>query len=147
MDLLFADEDNLPELIDMLTTFMVLPTNLYTIITKSQKVYNKNNAETNSSGAVEDLLEPDESEEEQERETPLTAETSSLSSGALSDECNITVTMRDVDSEEEDQVKNYIEHSCGCDLGHKNSSCSALFLAVHYISVCGAFAEMSHNCL
>ena len=80
---------------------------------------------------MEDLYEPDELEES--TDTPHTTEdivSSGLCSGAL---CDITVTMRDVDTKE-DLVNTFVEHNCGCDVGHKKSPFSKLFSADHFLS-------------
>ena len=79
---------------------------------------------------MEDQHEPDEPEEQVEPDTSQTAEeivSSSLRSGALSDICDITVTMRDIDTKEEDLVKTFVQHGCGCDVSPKKSPCSRLF--------------------
>lgn len=97
---------------------------------------------------MEDLHEPDEPEDGVEPESLPTAEeivSSSIRSGALSDICDITVTMRDVDTEEDDLVKTFVERGCGCDVGPKKSPCSRLFPADHFLSVRGAMAEMTHD--
>ena len=97
---------------------------------------------------MEDLHEPDEPEDGVEPDSLPTAEeivSSSFQSGALSDICDITVTMRDVDTEEDDLVKTFVERGCGCDVGPKKSPCSRLFPADHFLSVRGAMAEMTHD--
>ena len=80
---------------------------------------------------MEDLHEP---EEELETDPSPTADeivSSSIHSGVLSEICDITVTMRDVDTEVEDLVKTFVEHGCGCDVGPNKSPCSRVFTADH----------------
>ena len=84
-----------------------------------------------------DLHEPDEPEDSVEPDSLPTAEeivSSSFRSGELSDICDITVTLRDVDTEEEDMVNTFVERGCGCDVGPKKSPCSRLFPADHFLS-------------
>ena len=71
---------------------------------------------------MEDLHEPDELEDSVERDSSPTAEeivSSRFQSGTLSPICGITMTMRDVDTEE-DMVKTFVERGCGCDVGPKS---------------------------
>ena len=96
---------------------------------------------------MEDLHEPDEPEDSVEPDSLPTAEeivSSSFRSGALSDICDITVTLRDVDTEEEDMVKTFVERGCGCGLGPKKSPCNRL-PANHFLSIRGAMAEMTND--
>ena len=51
----------------------------------------------------------------------------SLSSGALSEVCEVTAVMRDLDDKESDLIKEFVSRGCGCDFGPKKTLCSMLF--------------------
>ena len=89
---------------------------------------------------MEDMHEPEDSVESDSSPTAEEIVTSSFRSGALSDICDITMTLRDVD-----MVKTFVERGCGCNVGPKKSPCSTLFPVDHFLSVQGAMAEMKCN--
>ena len=85
--------------------------------------------------------------EEPEDNTPQTAEeiiSASLLSGSLTDVCDISVSMRSIDTEEE-LVKTFAAHGCTCEFGNQKSPCCKSFSADHYLLVRGALAEMEHD--
>ena len=93
----------------------------------------------------EDLIEE---ADEPEDNNPQTAEEivpANLLSGSLTDVCDVSVTMRSFDTEEEQLVKTFADHGCTCEFGPHKSPCCKLFSADHYLSVCGALIEMSHD--
>ena len=81
-------------------------------------------------GPVEDhgQTEPDESDHEEE--TPQTAAdiaSVSLASGALSEVCEVTAAMRELDDRENDLFKDFVSWGCSCDFGPKKTPCSKRF--------------------
>ena len=81
---------------------------------------------------------------------PQTAEdivSYSLASGALSEVCEVTAVMRELDDKENDLVKEFVSQGCSasCDFGPKKTPCSMLFPVKHYWSLRATFAEMSRD--
>lgn len=100
-------------------------------------------------GPPEDASSLEEPEvDEPEDSSPQTAEeivSASLLSGSLTDICDVSVTVRSIDSEEEELVKVFADHGCKCEFGPHKSPCCKSFSADHYLSVRGAFMEMTHD--
>ena len=93
----------------------------------------------------EDLLAE---EDEPDDTVPQSADeivSASLLRGALSDACDISVTMCPLDIKEEDLVKTFADHGCKCTLGPNKSPCCRLFAVDHYLSLRCAFAELTHT--
>lgn len=93
----------------------------------------------------EDLLEE---ADEPDDTVPQSADeivSASLLSGALSDVCDVSVTMRPLDIEEEELAKTFADHGCKCTLGPNKSPCCQLFSVDHYLSLRCAFAELTHT--
>ena len=68
-----------------------------------------------------------------------------LMSGALSEVCEVTAAMRELDDRENDLVKDFVSQGCSYDFGHKKTPCSTLFQVEHYQSLRATFTEMSHD--
>jgi hypothetical protein len=91
---------------------------------------------------------PLEETDEPEDSTPQSAEeivSASLSSGALTDICDVSVSMRSIDTAEEELVKTFADHGCTCVFGPHKSPCCKLFSEDHYLTVRGALTEMTHD--
>ena len=56
----------------------------------------------------------------------------SLASGALSEVCDVTAVMRELDDKESDLVKEFVSRGCSCDFGPRKTPCSMLFPLEHY---------------
>ena len=82
------------------------------------------------------------------KRTTQTAEdivSDSLGSGALSEVCEVTAVMRELDDKENDLVKEFVSRGCGCDFGPKKTPCSMLLPVEHYQSLRATITEMSHD--
>ena len=69
----------------------------------------------------------------------------SLASGALSEMCEIAVSHRSLDDQEEARVRAFVDRCCECDNGPAKTPCSMLFPVEHYRSLRATFAELSHD--
>ena len=109
---------------------------------------NNNTTLVASDESMEGVEDPLGEADELEESNPQSAEeiiSVSLLSGSLTDVCDVSVTMRSVDSDEEELVKTFADHGCTCVLGPHKSPCCKLFSADHYLSVRGALTEMTNN--
>ena len=95
-------------------------------------------ANDESMEGVEDSLEEVDKLEESNPQSAEEIVSASLLSGSLTDVCDVLVTMRSIDTDEEELVKTFTDHGCTCVLGPHKSSCCKLFSADHYLSVRGA---------
>ena len=85
---------------------------------------------------------------ELEESNPQSAEeivSASLSSGSLTDVCDVSVTMRPIDTDEEELVKTFADHGCTYAFGPHKSPCCKLFSEDHYLAVRGALSEMTKD--
>ena len=101
-----------------------------------------------SGESIEGVEDPLEETDEPEESNPQSAKeivSASLVSGSLTDICDVSVTMRSIDADEEELVKTFADHCCMCAFGPHKSPCCKLFSADHYLSICGALAEMTNN--
>ena len=101
-------------------------------------------------GPAEDHNKADEEAEDNdiEEDTTQTADDlvfASVVSGALSEVCEVTAVMRELDDKENDLVKEFASRGCGCDFGPKKTPCSMRFSVEHYQSLRATFSEMSHD--
>ena len=96
-------------------------------------------------GVEEDPLE--EIDELEESNPPSAEEivSVSLESGSLTDICDVSVTMRSIDTDEEELVKTFADHGCMCVFGPHKSPCCKQFLEDHYLAVRGALSEMTKD--
>ena len=69
----------------------------------------------------------------------------SVASGALLAVCEIEITTRAIDDNEEACVQEFVDRGCGCDYCLNMSHCSLLFPLAHYRSSRSTFAELSHD--
>lgn len=69
----------------------------------------------------------------------------SLANGVIADVCDVSITVRPMDSEEERLIHEFVEHGCACDFGHHQSPCCRQFSEDHYLSLKCAFSEMTHD--
>ena len=96
-------------------------------------------------GVEEDPLEEI---DELEESSPPSAEeivSASLESGSLTDICDVSVTMRSIDTDEEELVKMFADHGCTCAFGPHKSPCCKQFSEDHYLAVRGALSEMTKD--
>jgi len=101
-------------------------------------------------GPAEEHNQADEEAEDNDSEavTTQTADDlvfASVVSGALSEVCEVTAVMRELDDKENDLVKEFASRDCGCDFGPKKTPCSMRFSVEHYQSLRATFSEMSHD--
>ena len=101
-------------------------------------------------GAVEDHEpvsdgEPEDSDQENTTQTADDIVSASLASGALSEVCDVTAVMRELDDKESDLVKEFVSRGCSCDFGPRKTPCSMLFPLKHYQSLRATLTEMSHD--
>ena len=99
-------------------------------------------------GGIEDLGQAELEESDDEEETPQTATDivlTSLASGALSEVCEVTAAMRELDNKESELVTDFVSRGCSCDFGPRKTPCSMLFPVEYYQSLRATFAEMSHD--
>ena len=94
---------------------------------------------------VEDPLEETDELEESNPQSAKEIVSVSLSSGSLTDVCYVSVTMRPIDTDEEELVKTFADHGCTCVFGPHKSPCCKLFSEDHYLAVRGALSEMTKD--
>ena len=132
------------------------PTYLMNTINKSMNIHNNNTKITvdgNEPEPDEDVQQsddeqPDEPEFQEEDNHSPTAEdivSASLASGALSEMCEIAVSHRSLDDQEEARVRAFVDKCCECDNGPAKTPCSMLFPVEHYRSLRATFTELSHD--
>ena len=98
----------------------------------------------------EPIVDKDLEDSNHEDENTQTAEnivSDSLARGALSEVCEVTAVMRELDDMENDLVKEFVSQGCSasCDFGPKKTPFSMLFPIEHCRSLRATFAEMSHD--
>ena len=132
------------------------PTYLMNTINKSMNIHNNNTKTTvdgNEPEPDEDVQQsddeqPDEPEFQEGDNHSPTAEdivSASLASGALSEMCEIAVSHRSLDDQEEARVRAFVDKCCECDNGPAKTPCSMLFPVEHYRSLRATFTELSHD--
>ena len=94
---------------------------------------------------VEDPLEEIDELEESNPQSAEEIVSTSFSSGSLTDVCDVSVTMRPIDTNEEELVKTFADHGCTCAFGPHKSPCCKLFSEYHYLAVCGALSKMTKD--
>ena len=132
------------------------PTYLMNTINKSMNIHNNNTKITVDGNEPEPDEDVQQSDDEQADEPEFqegdnhspTAEdivSASLASGALSEMCEIAVSHRSLDDQEEARVRAFVDRCCECDNGPAKTPCSMLFPVEHYRSLRATFAELSHD--
>lgn len=99
--------------------------------------------EDHEQAADEELEESDYSQDTTQSADDIVS--ASIATGALSDVCEVTATMRELDEKETDLVKDFVSRGCTCDFGPRRTPCSMLFPVEHYQSMRSTFTEMSHD--
>ena len=96
-------------------------------------------------GVEEDPLEEIDDLEESNPPSAKEIVSASLESGSLTDICDVSVTMRSIDTDEEELVKTFPDHGCTCVFGPHKSPCCKQFSEEHYLTVRGALSEMTKD--
>ena len=128
---------NIQYIIIMTATQTIVMQVCFTIIT----------AELDKELEPEESTEPDDTADEEDSIPPNAEEivANGLAAGTISNVCDVSVTMRPMDTEEERLIHEFAQHGCTCDHGYDKTPCCKSFTEDHYLSFRCAFTEMTHD--